>query len=76
MYFLERACEAQVLMPPAGRMDPNHPDPVAAAKVEAQSGPEGMGTLAQSLAWPARLRSRAASIPAFANDHADGVKQA
>ncbi len=56
MYFLERACEAQILMLSAGRNGLNAPNDGVAGKVEAQSSGTGMAMLAQQLAWPALLR--------------------
>ncbi|MCP3736470.1 class II aldolase/adducin family protein [Sphingomonas sp. RP10(2022)] len=56
MYFLERACEAQILMLSAGRAGLNNPNQGVAEKVETQSTGEGMATLARHLAWPALLR--------------------
>jgi ribulose-5-phosphate 4-epimerase/fuculose-1-phosphate aldolase len=56
MYFLERACEAQVLMLTAGRSGLNNPPQGVAGKVEAQTGAAGMGLVAEQLAWPALLR--------------------
>ena len=65
MYFLERACEAQVLMLSVGRDGLNNPNQGVAEKVETQSQPEGMGMLAQSLAWPALLRKLDRIDPGF-----------
>jgi len=56
LYFLERACEAQVLMLSAGRDALNNPPQGVEHKVAGQSNPKGMGMLAQKLAWPALLR--------------------
>ena len=56
MYFLERACEAQVLMLSAGRDGLNDPEQGVAEKVEAQSSGPGAAELARRLAWPALLR--------------------
>ena len=56
MYFLERACEAQVLMLSAGRDNLNTPPQGTEEKVAIQSAPGGMGLLAERLAWPALLR--------------------
>ena len=56
LYFLERACEAQVLMLSAGRENLNTPPQGVEEKVAGQSNPKGMGMLAQKLAWPALLR--------------------
>ena len=56
MYFLERACEAQVLMLSAGRAGLNNPNQGVAEKVESQSSGPGIRMLAEGLAWPALLR--------------------
>lgn len=56
MYFLERACEAQILMLSAGRANLNNPNQGVAEKVEQQSTGPGMAMLARGLAWPALLR--------------------
>ncbi|KAK0359216.1 hypothetical protein LTR94_032198, partial [Friedmanniomyces endolithicus] len=50
LYFLERACEAQVLMLSAGREHLNNPPQGVEDKVAGQSNPKGMGMLAQKLA--------------------------
>lgn len=56
LYFLERACEAQVLMLAAG-IDGLHTPPQGVEdKVARQSPPAGIGMLARGLAWPALLR--------------------
>ena len=56
LYFLERACEAQVLMLSAGREHLNTPHQGVEEKVAGQSNPRGMAGLARKLAWPALLR--------------------
>ena len=56
LYFLERACEAQVLMLAAGRDGLNNPPQGVEEKVARQSPPPGIGMLARGLAWPALLR--------------------
>ncbi|URW75019.1 class II aldolase/adducin family protein [Sphingomonas donggukensis] len=56
LYFLERACEAQVKMLSAGRENLNTPPQGTPEKVAGQSAPAGMGMLAERLAWPALLR--------------------
>ena len=56
LYFLERACEAQVHMLAAGRENLNNPPQGVEEKVKGQSSARGMGRLAQQLAWPALLR--------------------
>jgi ribulose-5-phosphate 4-epimerase/fuculose-1-phosphate aldolase len=56
LYFLERACQAQVMMLAAGRDRLVSPPDGMEEKVARQSAPSGMGRLAQGLAWPALLR--------------------
>ena len=56
LYFLERACEAQVHMLAAGRENLNNPHQGIEEKVARQSNPKLMGGLAERLAWPALLR--------------------
>jgi ribulose-5-phosphate 4-epimerase/fuculose-1-phosphate aldolase len=56
LYFLERACEAQVAMLSAGLENLNNPPQGTEEKVAGQSNPKGMGMLAERLAWPALLR--------------------
>jgi hypothetical protein len=56
MYFLERACEAQVRMLAAGRERLHNPPQGAAEKVETQTSAEGVRKVAEQLAWPALLR--------------------
>lgn len=56
LYFIERACEAQVMMLSAGRENLNNPPQGTPQKVESQTPPGGVGMLAQALAWPALLR--------------------
>ena len=56
LYFLERACEAQVLMLSAGRANLNDPHQGVEEKVARQSSPRGATMLAERLAWPALLR--------------------
>lgn len=56
MYFLERACEAQVLMLAAGRDGLHSPPQGVEQKVEQQSSGPGVGVIAERLAWPALLR--------------------
>jgi ribulose-5-phosphate 4-epimerase/fuculose-1-phosphate aldolase len=65
LYFLERACEAQVLMLAAGRDALNDPPQGVGDKVAHQSHPRGMGMLAQALAWPALLRKLDRIDPGF-----------
>ncbi|TCP34025.1 class II aldolase/adducin family protein [Sphingomonas sp. BK235] len=56
LYFLERACQAQVLMLAAGHDALNPPPDGVEEKVAHQASPAGMGMVAQALAWPALLR--------------------
>jgi ribulose-5-phosphate 4-epimerase/fuculose-1-phosphate aldolase len=56
LYFLERACEAQVLMLAAGHDGLNTPPQGVGDKVARQTPPAGVGMLARGLAWPALLR--------------------
>ncbi len=56
LYFLERACQTQVMMLSAGRENLNNPPQGTPEKVEGQSPPGGMAMVAQALAWPALLR--------------------
>jgi ribulose-5-phosphate 4-epimerase/fuculose-1-phosphate aldolase len=56
LYFLERACEAQVLMLSAGRENLNNPPQGTPEKVEQQANPKGVAKVATTLAWPALLR--------------------
>jgi ribulose-5-phosphate 4-epimerase/fuculose-1-phosphate aldolase len=54
IYYLERACEAQVLMLTAGRDGLNHPDPAMPGRVTGQV--TGLEQLAVKAIWPALLR--------------------
>ena len=65
LYFLERACQAQVKMLSAGRDNLNNPPQGTPEKVKGQSRPEGMGMLADRLAWPALLRKLDRIDPSF-----------
>ena len=56
MYFLERACEAQVLMLSAGRGGLNDPPAEAVETVKAQARSPQSRMIAQHVAWPALLR--------------------
>lgn len=55
LYFLERACEAQVLALSAGRDGLNNP-PQGTPEKAAGQGKHGLGMVANALAWPALLR--------------------
>ena len=50
LYFLERACEAQVLMLSAGRENLNNPPEGTPEKVEQQANPKGVAKVATTLA--------------------------
>ncbi|MBN8808834.1 MAG: class II aldolase/adducin family protein [Sphingomonas sp.] len=67
LYFLERACEAQVHMLAAGKDNLNNPPQGTEEKVAVQSAPGGMGMLAERLAWPALLRKLDRIDPSFRN---------
>lgn len=56
MYFLERACEAQVLMLGAGRGGLNPPSAHAVETVRAQVRSPQSRVIAEKVAWPALLR--------------------
>ena len=65
IYFLERACEAQVAMLTAGRDHLNTPPQGVASKVADQSDPATLSMVAQRLAWPALLRKLDRIDPGF-----------
>lgn len=71
MYFLERACEAQVLLLAAGRDGLNDPNPGVAEKVAEQvsspSSASGMRDMVEKLVWPALLRKLDRIDPGFRN---------
>ena len=67
MYFLERACEAQVHMLSAGRDRLNNPPQGTPEKVKEQTDPRGMAAVSQMLAWPALLRKLDRIDPSFRN---------
>jgi ribulose-5-phosphate 4-epimerase/fuculose-1-phosphate aldolase len=68
LYFLERACEAQVKMLTAGVANLYEPPHGTQAKTAAQSAPSAhMGMLANQLAWPAIKRKVARLYPDFKN---------
>lgn len=67
LYFLERACEAQVMMLSAGRENLNTPPQGTPEKVKEQTPPGGMGMVARALAWPALLRKLDRIDPSFRN---------
>jgi ribulose-5-phosphate 4-epimerase/fuculose-1-phosphate aldolase len=65
IYFLERACEAQILALSAGEGNLNNP-PQGAPEVTAQQGKLGLKMAAGALAWPALLRKAYRLDPSFA----------
>jgi ribulose-5-phosphate 4-epimerase/fuculose-1-phosphate aldolase len=65
LYFLERACQAQVLMLSAGRENLNNPPQGTEEKVAGQTPPAGMAMAAERLAWPALLRKLDRIDPSF-----------
>ncbi|MGQ7829940.1 class II aldolase/adducin family protein [Altererythrobacter sp. Z27] len=67
LYFLERACDAQVKMLSAGREGLNNPPQGTPEKVHAQTPEEGIALIANGLAWPALLRKLDRIDPSFRN---------
>jgi ribulose-5-phosphate 4-epimerase/fuculose-1-phosphate aldolase len=65
LYFLERACEAQVMMLSVGRGGLHEPLPGMPDRVETQTTGPGMKRLADELAWPALLRKLDRLDPSF-----------
>jgi len=65
LYFLERACDAQVKMLSAGRDGLNNPPQGTPEKVKSQTPPAGIGMIANALAWPALLRKLDRIDPSF-----------
>lgn len=65
LYFLERACEAQVLMLAGGRDYLYNPPQGTPEKVRSQAPPAGVGMVANGLAWPALLRKLDRMDPSF-----------
>jgi ribulose-5-phosphate 4-epimerase/fuculose-1-phosphate aldolase len=65
IYYLERACEAQILALSAGESNLNNP-PQGAPEVTAQQGKMGLKIIAGALAWPALLRKAHRVDPSFA----------
>jgi ribulose-5-phosphate 4-epimerase/fuculose-1-phosphate aldolase len=66
IYFLERACLAQILALSAGEGNLNNP-PQGAPEVTAQQGKIGLKLAAGALAWPALLRKAYRLDPSFAS---------
>ena len=65
MYFLERACEAQVLMLSAGRGNLHDAPQGVEAKVRAQATDPMATMISERLAWPALLRKLDRIDPGF-----------
>ncbi|MFV3129058.1 class II aldolase/adducin family protein [Niveispirillum sp. KHB5.9] len=65
IYFMERACEAQVHMLSAGRENLHQPPAGVADKVRAQSSGPMADMAAERLAWPALLRKLDRIDPGF-----------
>ena len=65
IYFLERACEAQVHMLSAGRENLNNP-PQGSPEVTSEQGAAGLSVAANLLAWPALKRKAYRLDPSFA----------
>ncbi len=65
MYFLERACEAQVMMLSAGRARLNEPRGDVGGVVRDQVNSPGMQMASERLAWPALLRKLDRIDPGF-----------
>ena len=65
LYFLERACDAQVKMLSAGIDRLYNPPQGTPQKVERQTPAKGMAMLSQTLAWPALLRKLDRMDPSF-----------
>ena len=65
LYFLERACQAQVMALTAGE-DVNRP-PQGSPEVTAQQGAMGLSVAANLLAWPALKRKAHRLDPSFAS---------
>ena len=65
LYFLERACQAQIMALSAG--DRLNRPPQGAAEVTAQQGAVGLSVAANMLAWPALKRKAYRLDPSFAS---------
>ena len=65
LYFLERACQAQVMALSAGEGNLNNP-PQGSPEVTAEQGKVGLKMGANLLAWPALLRKAYRLDPSFA----------
>jgi len=65
LYFLERACDAQVKMLAAGRENLHTPPQGTPEKVRGQTSDESTAIVANQLAWPALLRKLDRIDPSF-----------
>lgn len=65
LYFIERACQAQIMALSAG--DKLNNPPQGAAEVTAQQGAAGLAAISNMLAWPALRRKAYRLDPSFAN---------
>jgi ribulose-5-phosphate 4-epimerase/fuculose-1-phosphate aldolase len=65
IYFLERACQAQIMALSAGTTGLNNP-PQGSPELTAQQGKLGLKMAAGALAWPALLRKAYRLDPSFA----------
>jgi ribulose-5-phosphate 4-epimerase/fuculose-1-phosphate aldolase len=65
LYFLERACDAQVKMLAAGRSGLHNPPQGTPEKVSLQSDHGAVSLVADRLAWPALLRKLDRIDPSF-----------
>ena len=66
IYFLERACQAQILALSAGEKGLNNP-PQGSPELTSQQGKIGLKMAAGALAWPALLRKAYRLDPTFAS---------
>ncbi len=66
MYFLERACEAQIMALSGGVANLAHP-PQGTPEKAAGQGKGGLGIVADMLAWPALLRKLDRIDPSYRN---------
>jgi ribulose-5-phosphate 4-epimerase/fuculose-1-phosphate aldolase len=65
LYFLERACQAQIMALSAGEGNINNP-PQGSPEITAEQGKMGLKLAAGALAWPALLRKAYRLDPSFA----------
>lgn len=65
LYFIERACQAQIMALSAG--DKLNNPPQGAAEVTGQQGAAGLAALSNMLAWPALKRKAYRLDPSFAS---------